>query len=185
MEESFTLVTETPKPKAKSSGCCSWQNAFIVLTVLAVLATAGVSVAALIIGEQTAAINRFCLSDAPKILGRLELKTNERKIEYELQYYNLTAVIIALPIHGPIPPGTPDGPLAVELCGSYSGIACDITTEANKVKGQLTQIQPGSTSPRPVIAALRKEPWRYYLRVITANGEESRLPLDRVCGTAV
>lgn len=161
-----------------------WRIFFIVLAILTLLAGAGVSIAALVVGSQAASITRFCVTDPPHILGRVELKSNEREIEYELQYYNLSAVIIALPIHGPIPAGTIDGPLAIELCGSISGIACDITSEANKVSGKLTQAQPGSTSLRPVIAAIRKEPWRYYIRVMTGAGEESRIALDRTCGTS-
>jgi hypothetical protein len=158
---------------------------FIGLTVITVLAAAAVSIVALVVGQQSASINRFCLNDYPKILGRIELQSNERVIEYELQHTNLTSVIISLPIHGPIPPGLEDGPLAIELCGSISGVACDITSEANKVHGKLLQAQPGSTSLRPVIRAIRKEPWRYYTRVMTANGEESRISLTSLCGTAV
>ena len=178
MEDSNQLLSAYREREAAllryGNGC---RGFFIALTVLTLLAAAGVSIAALIVGEQAAAIDRYSTNRPPKVLGYVELNSNSRTISYRIQYFNLTAIIIALPIHGPVPAGAVDGPLAVELCGSFSGIACDITSEANVVEGELTQIEPGSTSPRPVIQAIRKEPERYYTRVMTGNGEEERLYL--------
>ena len=75
-------------------------------------------------------------------------------------------------------------PVAITLCGSPSVLACD-TTIAGVLKDEIIENGVGGGALRPIIQAIREEPWRYYLQVNTGAyplGEITGF-LNSLCGT--
>lgn len=162
-----------------------------VFAALVVLALAGVNIAAIIINSNQNSLQRFCVTFSGQpasngsAIGAVSLLTNEREIEWDIQYMDLLGVVTGLAIHGPIPPGMSDGPLTVALCGLGTTFACDIST-AGVLMDKI--VQTGNGGPlKPIIQAIRKEPWRYLVKIKTSAimSGEIQGPMDSLCGTPV
>ena len=158
--------------------------ALAIFAALIVLALAGVTIAAIILNSNQNSLQRFCF-DKPNMLGSLSMWTNERQIGWDLQYRNLSGVVTGLAIHGPIPAGLTDGPLAVALCGLGTTLACDLSTPG-VLKDKI--IETGTGGPlKPIIQTIRNEPWRFIFKLKTSAvmTGETEAKLTSLCGTPV
>lgn len=146
-----------------------------IFAALVVLAVAGVAIAAIIVDSGQNAVQNICFcmqkinttesSGGCDARGIIQLRSNDRQIEWTLQYSvaTLSSLPTSVYLMGPAPIGgspTDQGPLAVSLCGTPSTVACD-TSEAGFFTGTLTQFNPGGESLKPLIQAILNEPTRY------------------------
>jgi len=174
-------------------GCRCMSITLGVFTALAVLAVVAQSIVGVITISNQNSLQRYCgEATGPKMgtasngvaITMISLRSNEREIEWDIQYKDFTGLPVGVHIHGPTPPGLDFGPLAIALCGTPSTLACD-TSVAGKLTGKITQVSPGGGPLKPVIQAIRDEPCRYAVRIKTSaflNGEV-RLRLCSLCGT--
>lgn len=184
----------------KTCCCCchTIDQWMIILSALAIIATIIAVIFAIVFASNADSLQRYSLTATPEnvkggpgevggeAIGRFELKWVERELAYYLQYYNLST-ITAIHIRGPIPPLSKNGPFKFSLCGSPSTLVCDLLTTPGAVEGTINQILPGGTGVRPEITAIRLEPRRYYMEILTNNHPVTpgalRAPLGFLSGT--
>lgn len=176
----------------------SWPRFWQICTLIIVLVGLVVIIMSMAFSANVDALQRNCIEAVPGrvvggvgeaggfVTGLLEMHSSDHYLSYDLRHYSLSP-IQSIVIRGPMPVGSQVGPVKVALCGSPSTVVCDITTLAGQVKGKLMQVLPGATDIRPVIADIRKEPWLYYLEVLTSSKPTTpgalRAPLGINCGT--
>lgn len=165
-----------------------------VFTFFVALAVGAVAVVGVIIMSQQDSLQRFCVvargsnevntTSTGEMIGAISLMSNERKVGWELQYGGLANAPVELQIRGPRLPGMPTGPLALALCGVPSTLACD-TSVAGVLEGVIDQTGAGGQPLKPIIQAIRDQPWRYYVQANTATfpGGEVSDALNKLCGT--
>lgn len=154
-----------------------WDISLAVFAAILVLAIAGVAIAQLVLGSETASEQRICYvatgdragSGSPgEALGMISFFLNQREISWYAQYRDLQGIITALTIYGPIPEGQAvTDTIAVPLCGTPSTLVCD-TSVPGRLQGTITSFSPGETSLRPVITTIREETVRYYIQFTTS-----------------
>ena len=151
-----------------------------------ILAVAAVAVAAVVVDSEQGAVQRYCI-DTPgqNVLGVVAVNTNVREMSWDIQYDAL-GTITALKVMGPVVPGsTTSATMAVALCGPPSLIGCMATVTTRQVTGTITQTSPAGLSLKTVIAAIRLEPWRYYLQIDTSTSSaEATAFFTQSCGAA-
>jgi hypothetical protein len=156
-----------------------------VFSAVVVLGVAAVAVTAVIVDSEQGALERYCVdSGAPaNVLGAVNVNSNSREISWDLQWTTL-GTISALKIMGPVVPGSATSASTfVSLCGVPSLIGCMDTPAGRRVSGTITQTSPGELSLTTEIAAIRKEPWRYYLQIDTSvTDAEVTAFFTRNCG---
>lgn len=144
-------------------------------------------------------ITRFCFRAEPGnvvggpgeigavLYGYIELDTNDNTINYAMQSNGAISAVQSLVIHGPMLPGSDVGAVLFSLCGAPNLVTvCDVLSVPGAISGSLTQLQPGSLDPRPIILQIRQNPSFYYLEVLTAAVPASpgalRADLISTCG---
>lgn len=164
-----------------------------VLTALVVLTVVAQSIVSTIIVSNQNALQRYCGIADGVLMGSgspgtanamIRVNSNERKVGWDIQYKDLQGVVTGLAIHGPVPYGLSEGPSALVLCGSPSTLACDLTV-AGHLYGELNPQNSGDPL-KPIIQAIRSEPWRYALRIKTSAHPDGELKMwfTSSCGTA-
>ena len=153
-----------------------------VLAAISLVLVAVVAIVAIVIVANGNAYQRYCILDET-YLGSVLLNSNNREIEWDLQYtIPLNDPVLTVHIFGPIPPGLTDAPLFIPLCGVPSTLACDTSVPA-VLKGKLTEHYSGS-GLKTIIREIRAAPTRDYLEIGTAmNNTGLRAPLGTICGT--
>lgn len=153
-----------------------------IFTALVVIAVAIVAIVAIVYSSNANAVQRYCVQANGNVFGYVQTDVNDRDIEWKLQYTPDMGTVVSLHVMGPIPLGLTDGPLDFALCGSPSSLACDLTVP-NYTEGHITELNPGGTSLKSLIQAIRNEPWRYYLQINRGAGAPVRAELGSICGT--
>ena len=195
LNDALLIAPETKKNRAKC--IWNWNCSMIVISgVVIALAIATIIVFLAVFGSRDSE-RRNCIeavgaragTASPGVLiGGIAMDLNARRIDWDLQYRDLTSDIIGVQIHGPVPAGLQFAPCSFALCGTPSTLLCDIS-EPNVLEGWISEINPDGTSLRPAIQAIRNEPWRYYVQIntVTFPGvvDDGELigPLDMLCGT--
>ncbi|MDB9801161.1 hypothetical protein OAB94_02165 [Flavobacteriaceae bacterium] len=166
--------------------------AFSILVAILAAITAIISV---VVTADQNSLQRFCVvvtatklntSSNGHMIGAVSLKSSESKIGWKLQYNDFSGIPIGVSIHGPVQPGLSVAQIAVALCGTPSSLACD-TSVAGQLNGEIGETGTGGGPLKPVIQAIRNEPWKYYLQINTGsfpNGEVTG-DLNSLCGTPV
>ena len=160
-----------------------WDISLGIVAAFVVASVAAVAIATIVLTSQGESFQRYCI-DNDVYFGQLGLNSNDRTIEWDLQYVLPPEnPVLTLQIKGPIAPGTTDGGLFLALCGVPSTLACD-TLIAGILQGKLTETYQGN-SLKTSINAIREFPRRYYLELgIASNGTDLlRAPLGTKCGT--
>lgn len=154
-----------------------------IFTALVVIGVAIVAIIAIVYSSNANAVQRYCIQANGTVFGNVRTDVNDRDIQWKVQYTPDMGTVTSLHIMGPIPLGVTDGPLDFALCGSPSSLACDLTVP-NYTEGHIYELNPGGTSLKALIQAIRNEPWRYYLQINRGgSGPPVRASLGSICGT--
>ncbi len=107
------------------------------------------------------------------VTGMMTMDATYNTIKYELRTITAMTGITAIHIRGPTTLSTPQvGPVYIAICGGITGAAvCDTTTVAGQVTGTVTTIYDGelpeATDVRPAVEQLRRQPYLYYIEILT------------------
>jgi len=194
-DENSPLIIE-PSTNSTKKPCCWWGDTEAtqkktyclrvtlgIFAALVVIAVAIVAIFAIVYSSNANALQRYCVEANGTVFGYVSMDVNDRDIEWEIQHTPDMGTVVSLHIMGPIPIGLTEGPLDFALCGSPSSLACDLTTP-NFLKDRIVELNPGGTGLKPLIQAIRTEPWRYYLQINRGAGDPVRAGLGQICGTA-
>lgn len=155
-----------------------------IFTIIVVVAVAVVAIVGIYNSTNAGAVQRYCIvSNDDDVFGAITTDVNDRTIEWDIQYTPALGTVTSLHILGPTPVGVTEGDLNFALCGSPSTVACDVTSEPNRVRDTIKELSPGGSSLKPKIQAIRKEPWRYKLKINRGAGAPIVISLASVCGT--
>jgi hypothetical protein len=153
-----------------------------IFTIIVVVAVAVVAIVGIYNSSNANAVQRYCVA-GNDVFGSITTDVNDRTIAWDIQYTPALGVLTSLHIEGPTPVGVSEGDLNFALCGAPSTVACDVTSEPNRVKDTIKELSPGGSSLKPKIQAIRKEPWRYRLKINRGVGAPVVFSLASVCGT--
>ena len=152
---------------------------FVCVILVTVAVGGGLAIATLVVNQNLSSLQRVAVvatagdtgsGSTGVARGELSLETAEERIRFRFQHRGLSSAITSVYIMGPVAPGaTLSATRAVTLCGAPCSVACDITSVANQVSGELLQTCDASTSLLPIITSLRKEPTRFYVQINTGN----------------
>lgn len=165
---------------SKNRGFCL-RVVLAIFTIIVVIAVAVVAIVGIFNSSNASAIQRYCFS-GNDVFGSVLTDVNDRTIAWNIQYTPALGTVTSLHILGPTPLGLTEGDLNFALCGSPSTVACDLTMP-NQVKDEIKELSPGGSSLKPKIQAIRKEPWRFKLRINRGAGAPIVFTLDKICGT--
>lgn len=101
--------------------------------------------------------------------GSLTFDSADNVISY-IFYYNVSmSPILSMSIFGPRMVGQQTGPLYFSLCGTPGAAVCDLITTPGLTQASLIQVYPGALDPKPIIQAIRDNPFLYYFQAATAD----------------
>lgn len=107
------------------------------------------------------------------VSGMMTMDATYNTIKYEARTISAMTGITAIHIRGPTTLATPRiGPMYIAICGGVTGAAvCDTTTVAGQVSGTVATVYDGvlpeATDVRPAVEQLRKQPYLYYIEILT------------------
>jgi len=171
-----------------------WDRAFQLFVALVAILVTVLTIISIVVTSDQNSLQRYAIkatgdqrvntTSPAELTGALSLKSNEKEIEWDMQYIDLSGPPTELQIRGPRLPGSRTGPLALALCGLPSSLACD-TSVASVLKGTIDQTGAGAQPLRPIIQTIRSEPWRYYFQVNTAAYPDGEIAgdLSSISGT--
>jgi len=194
----FDVVDEKRQTKKirwriKGKGCSGcpgtddpWTMAIAILTLcIAILAIITVAIS-LFRTSNADSVVRFSIEATParvdpgpgegnrSMTGMFILNSKRFTIEYDFFTPPGLSAVQSLLVRGPVAAGMTDGPVAFSLCGAPNMVTvCDTLSEPGRIKGTITQVEPGGTAVNPQIDAIRKDPTRYYLEVWTGANPTS------------
>lgn len=202
-QQKTSLGPRNVRSQKSTSGCCSsftWHNFWQICTLVLVLIALVVVILSVAFSANQDSLQRYCVEGDPtkvvgavgelggQLFGVIQLDSSDNVIKYDFRYYSPPlSSVQALHIRGPLIVGSQVAPIKVALCGSPSTVVCDITSVPGQIVGTLQQISPAGSDIHTVIADIRKEPWLYYLEVLTSGKPASpgamRAPMNSICGT--
>ena len=195
---------DTPKKPKRNRccrGCCgtwTWYKTLQVFALILAILILVVVILSVVYKNNALSLQRFCIRAEPGnvvpgpgevgglVWGEFVLDSANEEITYRFRYNMALSNIQAIHVRGPIQINQEVGNLKFALCGSPSTTVCDITSTPGEVKGTLTTISPTNTGVYVEIRNIRKEPWLYYIEVLTTDNPATsgalRGPITSQCG---